>query len=106
MRILEELCDRLSDEIDETLKIDKLTPSTMEMLDKAVDIIKDVKTIDAMGYSYGDGNSYARGRRYYDGGRGGSRSYGDNMMEKLEDLYDNATSEKDRETIKKLMKSM
>ena len=54
-KTLEMLCDRMSDEIEDTVKMEKLSPASMDMLDKAVDILKDIKEIEAMdaagGYS-------------------------------------------------------
>ena len=42
------LSDRLCRDIEESSHEEKLTPATLEMLDKAVDIIKDIETIKAM----------------------------------------------------------
>lgn len=72
-KTLNMLSDRLCKDIDESVHEEKLTPATMEMLDKAVDIIKDIETIRAMenyGEDYGEDASYAmrrnsRGRNSY-----------------------------------------
>lgn len=85
-KTLMNLSDRLCRDIDESAHEEKLTPATMEMLDKAVDIIKDIETIRAM-EEYGD-NSYDA-ESYARGGRRGRNSYnsyergysrGDDMM--------------------------
>ena len=47
--------DKLCRDIEESMREEKITPATMEMLDKAVDIIKDISTIEAM-EEYGEWN--------------------------------------------------
>lgn len=74
---LYELRDNLKREIGELSNKNDITPTELDRLYKAVDIIKDITTIEAMedggysntNYSYDDGmrymrrgNSYARGR--------------------------------------------
>lgn len=58
-KTLEMLSSRLCRDIDESTREEKITPATMEMLDKAVDIIKDIETIRAM-EEYGDEDAYKR----------------------------------------------
>ena len=60
------LKDLLCDEIGDIVEKNDITPTELERAYKAVDIIKDIVTIDAMenseyGNSYDDGASYARG---------------------------------------------
>jgi len=103
---LYELCEKLTKDIKELNKKEDITPAELEKAYKAVDIIKDIKTIEAMedaGYSNaypymgemeysragrgyhnsydGYGNSYARGRdsmgRYTSRDAGYSRHGGD-----------------------------
>ena len=111
---LYELCDKLKKDIKELNKKEDISPAELEKVYKAVDIIKDIKTIEAMeeaGYSNaapymgdmeysravrggsynsydGYGNSYARGRDAM--GRYTSRdSYGgdrDYMMRQIDQL--------------------
>lgn len=110
-KTLDMLCDRLSDEIEDTVKLEKLSPASMDMLDKAVDIIKDIKEIGTMeavgGYS---GKTYQRmqnGNSYDDQSyRRGQYSRTGSAMSKLEEMYDNAQSDKEREIIRKLMTQM
>ena len=58
------------------------------------------------GGSYDDGESYARGR----GGRGYSRndgySRGEDMVERLEDMMNDANSEKEREAIRRCLSQL
>ena len=80
---LYELCENLKKEIRQLNTKPDISPTELERLYKAVDIIKDIKTIEAMEdaggysnmypYSYDDGMSYARGGRYsYDRGYSGN----------------------------------
>ena len=98
MEILYELKDLLCEELDKiNKKHDIGNMAELEVAYKAVDIIKDISTIEAMEdygdeYSYDDDMSYARnrdsmgryssrrGRRSYENGYSGRRSYNDRMM--------------------------
>ena len=96
MEILYDLKDLICEELDKINKKHDINPGELEMAYKAVDIIKDITTIEAMvdygdEYSYDDDMSYARnrdsmgrysrrGRRSYDGGNySNRRSYNDRM---------------------------
>lgn len=97
MEILYDLKDLICEELDKINKKHDINPGELEMAYKAVDIIKDISTIEAMEeygdeYSYDDDMSYARnrdsmgryssrrGRRSYDGGNySNRRSYNDRM---------------------------
>ena len=94
MDTLYRLKDRVCDMIDEVLEKSDITPTELERLYKAVDIVKDVVTIEAMengdfdDYSYDDGMSYARNRDSrgrYSSRRG--RSYDDYRMMRLDRGY-------------------
>lgn len=88
MRVLYDICDILEGELEDIVKSGEMTPKDLEIVDKSVDVIKDIKTIKAMedaswddGYSHNGG--YSR-RMYYDddysmarGGRGGRSSMRD-----------------------------
>lgn len=67
MNELYELCANLKDEIKELNKMGEISPTELDRVYKAVDIIKDIKTIEAMeeaGNSYGTSyDDYSR--RYY-----------------------------------------
>jgi hypothetical protein len=61
MNELYDLCENLKDEIKELNKKGDISPAELERAYRAVDIIKDIKTIEAMedaGYSNARGNSY------------------------------------------------
>lgn len=75
---LYDLCESLKKEIRQLNNKPDISPTELDRLYKAVDIIKDIKTIEAMEdagysntypYSYDDGTSYAMR------GRGGHYSY-------------------------------
>lgn len=82
MRVLHDICDILEDELEDIVKVGEINRQDLDIVDKSVDVIKDIKTIDAMEnsndyYSRDDGYS---NRMYYDdytmarGGRGGRSS--------------------------------
>ena len=71
MQSLYDLCDMLDDELREIVKKGDISPTELDRAYKAVDIIKDIKTVEVMeegGYSNDgySGNSY-RGSYGYDG---------------------------------------
>lgn len=82
MRVLEDLCDMLEDELKQITKKEDITPQELESAYKAVDIMKDIETIKAMKqsdergysqrpwYSYDEWDYSRDGRGGYD--RGGS----------------------------------
>ncbi len=63
MQALYDMCEMLDDELKEIVKKGDISPTELDRAYKAVDIIKDIKTIEAMeDYSYDDysrRNSYA-----------------------------------------------
>ena len=76
--------------------------ATLEMLDKAVDIIKDIETIRAM-EEYGDSEpeSHARGRRNYNHYNSYGYSRNDDMMRRMDGM-----SERDRQRVEDFMRNM
>lgn len=86
MDILYDIKDLLCKELNKIVEKKDINPGELEMVYKAVDIIKDIATIEAMeeadfgdySYDYDDGMSYRRNRdnmgRY---SRRGRRSYDD-----------------------------
>ena len=70
MRVLEDMCEILEDELKDIAKKGDISPTELESVYKSVDIIKDIKTIKAMEQEYG--GSYARGYNSYDGSYDGS----------------------------------
>ena len=93
---LYELCKNLKKEIRNLNTKNDISPTELERAYKAVDIIKDIKTIEAM-EGYGEDDGYS-GRRYYydDDARYSRRSMNRNgysgnedkeeMMRELEEL--------------------
>lgn len=81
MQSLYDLCEMLDDELKDIVKKGDISPTELDRAYRAVDIIKDIKTVEAMensGYS-NDGysnNSYNSYRGSYDGSYDGSYGYG------------------------------
>ena len=48
MRVLDDIRDILEDELKDIMKSGEMTPKYLEIVDKAVDVIKDIKTIPSM----------------------------------------------------------
>ena len=64
MQVLYDMCEMLDDELREVVKKGDISPTELDRVYKAVDIIKDIKTIEAMeDYSYDD---YSRKYSYAD----------------------------------------
>lgn len=127
MKVYEQIKDMLCDELEDIVKQKELTPNTLEMLDTAIDIIKDLKEIEAMeseypsagysregGYSRGGGYSegfYGRMPYYmYEGGnQGGSqgssyaRGRGSNSSRDSQRYYENGYSGDTKEELHRLM---
>ena len=106
MEILDDLKDMLCHELDKIVEKKDINPTELEVAYKAVDIIKDITTIEAMeeadfsDYSYDDGYAYrrhrdnmgrysGRGRRSYDDGKMMMRSGEDtkeHLMHEIEEM--------------------
>lgn len=136
MKVYEQIKDMLCDELEEIAKKKELTSSNLEIIDKAVDVIKDIDTITAMneagysneGYSnwgrnpyymYDDGSSYARGRNarrdsmgrysrdeYSRDGYSMNDGYSRDTKEELRMMMDRAKDEREREALRKAYDSM
>lgn len=124
MRYLEDLKDMLCKELEELAMKGELSAGDLETIHKLTASIKNIDKIemfkDVEGYSgnrgYDDGNSYAnRGKHYVRGhySRDDGRSYDmrrdfrysrddgkHHMIERLEEMMDQADSEKEREAIR------
>ena len=134
MRVYGQIKELMCDEL-EHLSRRELTPSSLDVIDKAVDIIKDIDEITEKeeGYSYGMsfagqgggnstrygmypiyGNSFERGRqrdsmgRYSGAGNsmGGYYMAGSNTKEELKRLMEAATNETEKEAIRVAIESM
>ena len=128
--------DRIKDmiyrEMDGISDEGQLTFDCVQALGEMVDILKDISTVEAMeesnyGYSGNDGYSQ-RGRKYYDGnsyggsysrngsGNGMRSSYNSgysrddgmkrDMVQKLENLWNETRDEHDKDAIKRLLDQM
>ncbi len=120
MKVLDHIEDMLCDELEEIAKKNDLSMNNLDIIDTAVDVLKDISVLRAMeeeypserGYSgrynpiynYDDGipmqgRSYARGRT-----SNMRRNYNDNYSgdtkEELMRLMDTAKSDKEREAIR------
>lgn len=71
MNELYDLCENLKDDIKELNKKGDISPTELDRAFKAVDIIKDIKTIEAMEEAGGSYDNYSNDgysrRNYYDG---------------------------------------
>ena len=56
MKVYDRIKDMLCDELEEIAKKNELTSSSLEVIDKSIDIIKDITTIHAMEEEYGSSN--------------------------------------------------
>ena len=123
MDTLERIYELMFCEIDDIEKKDKLDSKDVELIDKFVDIIKDINEISSMsdsGYSQMGGRSYNYGNSYNNYSRRMIPMYSSNMrnngysrndnkemiMNHLKDLADMATDERDSKAIERLMDQM
>lgn len=136
MKALYDLKDKLQDELDEIARKPEMSAGDLETVHKLTDTIKNIDKICALeeygGYSeagdyeggaYGRGSSYAnRGKHYVRGhysrdGRGGYSRDGrmggysrhdakKAMMEQARDMMESATSEHEREAIRRFMSEL
>lgn len=65
MKVYNKIENMLCDELENIANQKELTPANLDMLDEAIDIIKDIKTIEAMEqeYGYSEDGGYSQG--YY-----------------------------------------
>ena len=136
MKALYELKDKLQDELDEIARKPEMGAGDLALVHKLTDTIKNIDKICALeedggyseagdyeGASYGRGSSYAnRGKHYVRGhysrdGRGGYSRDGrmggysrhdskEAMMEQAQEMMDNATTERERDAIRRFMSEL
>ena len=136
MKALYELKDKLQDELDEIARKPEMGAGDLELVHKLTDTIKNIDKICALeedggyseagdyeGASYGRGSSYAnRGKHsvrghYSRDGRGGYSRDGrmggysrhdskEAMMEQAQEMMDNATTERERDAIRRFMSEL
>ena len=126
MKVLNQIKDMLCDELEDITKRKDLSPNSLDIIDTAVDVIKDIDTIHAMEKEYPEVNGYSQGYygrmpiyMYDDGMTGGSYSRGRNMnvardsrgsysaggysgdtKEELQRLMESAKDDREREAIR------
>lgn len=121
MHKMEELKQMLTDELNKVIKKGELSAGSLDVIDKLTHSIKSIDTIVAMedagysqegynnrymGNSYERGNSYARGRnaRRDSRGRYSRDDYSmDDIKDKLQEMMEDASNEREREAIRKVM---
>ena len=122
MHKMEELKQMLVDELNKVVKKGELSAGSLDVIDKLTHSIKSIDTIVAMedagysqegyannryiGNSYERGNSYARGRnvRRDSRGRYSRDDYSmDDIKDKLQEMMEDASSEREREAIRKVI---
>lgn len=65
MKVYDRIKDMLCDELEEIAKKNELTSSSLDVIDKSIDIIKDISTIHAMEQEYGSSDEgYSRDGGY------------------------------------------
>ncbi len=129
MKNYKDLKDMLCEELEDIANKPKIELGDLDIVHKLTDTIKNIDKIEMLeddGYSrdggweargnYGrgmsyddDGNSYAGRRRTRDGRYSRNYSRGDakeHMIDKLEDMMDDAESEKEREAIKRCISQL
>lgn len=134
MDVFDNIYDAVCCELEEFGKKDKFDIKDIEIMDKLVDIAKDITEMgmpqEPMGYSQ-TGSSYANGENYMRGrsnrmmpmynrsygrgissyGRGMSNGYSrdeskEMMLDRLQEAMDMAVDEKDRKAVSRLMEQM
>ena len=136
MKEFDRIKDMIYDELDEVSHRDKLSKETVCIIGELVDILKDIGSVEMFeegvsvtddgysfdnwnmpnngGYSnrrgyYNDGSSYEYGGYSRRGGRRGGYSRDDgkkHMIEKLHGIMNEASDQKDKESIQRLIDQM
>ena len=136
MEYMRELKEKLCEELEEIARKGELGAGDLEIVHKLTDTIKNIDKIEMLeeddgysrdgdydGSSYGRGSSYAnRGKHYVRGhysrdGRGGYSRDGrmggysrhdakEAMMEQAHDMMESATSEREREVVRRFMEQL
>ena len=105
MKVLEDLCDVLEDELKEIVRTGDMSPQVLDNTYKAVDILKDIETIKAMKEASYGGNSYMGGSYmpYYDDDYSMARGRGNNVMRDTRGRY---SRDDEKEHLMKEMENM
>ena len=105
MKVLEDLCDVLEDELKEIVRTGDMSPQVLDNTYKAVDILKDIETIKAMKEANYGGNSYMGGSYmpYYEDDYSMARGRGNNAMRDNRGRY---SRDDDKEHLMKEIENM
>ena len=127
MKVLHDIEDMLCRELEEIVRKNDLTSNNLDVMYKALDILKDSKTIEAMeeGYSNNYSNEYSgmyrrpmyaydnegsyRGRERDSQGRYSSdysRGYSRDSAEEIKKIMDNARDDKDKEILRRAFEEL
>lgn len=131
MKVLNQIENMLCDELEDIVKKNDLSPNSLDIIDTAVDVVKDIRTIKAMeqeypeegGYSQGywgrmpyymyddnpnPGNSYAKGSSAPRDSRGRyyDNGYSRDTKSELEKLMHTAENDREREAIRNALDHM
>ena len=104
-------------ELEKISKMNELNTAALDNVGKLVDILKDLDEIEndkmddgySQRYNPTTGNSYMRGGRSYGRSYGYNRSYnsrGGSLRDHLEQALDEAKTDRERETIMRMMDEM
>ena len=119
MYVLNDMCELLEDELKEIARKGDITPTELDRVYKSVDVIKDIKTIEAMEnsrYSYNgsydgsyDGSyngSYDGMSNDYSNARRGRDGDGDGRYSERRRSYDNYSRHTEKEQLMKELQQM
>ncbi len=88
MRVYYDICEMLERELEDITRGGELNPKDLEIMDKSVDIIKDIETIKAMrGSSYASGGGQSNAGGSYAGGRSNEGGYSNRYPMYFDDGY-------------------
>ena len=104
MKVLDDVCDILEDELKEIVRTGEMSPQILDNTYKAVDIIKDITTIKAMKESEYGGGSY--GTPYYDDYSMARNRDNNRMMERGDYRHRGYSRDDEKENLMKQMEDM
>ena len=126
MRVYDDIKSMLCNELEEIAKKKELTTNSLEVIYKSVDVLKDLKTIESMEIEYPEHDGYSQG--WYDrhpyymydeapthsyarkrdamGRYSRDDGYSRDTKEELRHMMDKASSDREREAIRKALDSM
>ena len=106
MKSLSTIKDKVCDELDEIAEKGDWSAGTLETLDKLTHTLKSVLTIEAMQEKGYANDPYPRYTERYHDNRYDDRYSRDGMIEKLQRMLENASSEKEKRALRNCIDSM